>query len=122
MIKIFKLICCIFPNNPFYIICVTNQYSQYFWPENFRINQLSASLQKKGNKVTVLTGLPNYPEGKIYEDYTKSPHSYNKYDGVEILRVPLLPRGKNKLFLLLNYFSFCLSACTLVIQKFGKKF
>ena len=33
--------------------------SQYFWPENFRINQLSTALLKKGNRVTVLTGLPN---------------------------------------------------------------
>ena len=91
--------------------------SQYFWPENFRINQLSAALQKKGNKVTVLTGLPNYPEGKIYESYTKSPQNYNNYDGVDIIRVPLLPRGKNKFFLLLNYISFCISASTIGYSK-----
>ena len=95
--------------------------SQYFWPENFRINQLSAALQKKGNKVTVLTGLPNYPEGKIYKSYAKSPQNYLKYDEVEIIRIPLLPRGKNKFFLLLNYFSFCLSACTLGYLKIWKR-
>ena len=95
--------------------------SQYFWPENFRINELSAALLKKGNRVTVLTGLPNYPEGKIYESYIKSPQNYNEYNGVEIIRVPLIPRGKNKFFLLLNYFSFCLSACTLGYSKLWKR-
>ena len=87
--------------------------SQYFWPENFRINQLSTALIKKGNRVTVLTGLPNYPEGEIYESYTNQPKNYNEYNGVEIIRVPLLPRGKNKFFLILNYFSFCLTASTI---------
>ena len=82
--------------------------SQYFWPENFRINQLSTALLNKGNKVTVLTGLPNYPEGKIYKSYIKSPQNYNEYNRVEIIRVPLFPRGKNKFFLILNYFSFCI--------------
>ena len=43
--------------------------SQYFWPENFRINELSNQLKILGNEVTVLTGLPNYPEGKIYEEF-----------------------------------------------------
>ena len=95
--------------------------SQYFWPENFRINQLSTALLKKGNRVTVLTGLPNYPEGKIYESYVKSPQKYNDLNGVEIIRVPLLPRGKNKFLLTLNYLSFCFSASTIGFYKLWKK-
>ena len=55
--------------------------SQYFWPENFRINQLSTALLKKGNSVTVLTGLPNYPEGEIYKSYSEFPQNYSKYRG-----------------------------------------
>jgi hypothetical protein len=43
--------------------------TQYYWPENFRINDLSESLYKTGYDVTVLTGLPNYPEGKLYKGY-----------------------------------------------------
>ena len=43
--------------------------SQYFWPENFRINEISQELSKLGNKVSVLTGMPNYPEGFFYEDF-----------------------------------------------------
>ena len=42
--------------------------SQYFWPENFRINDLAVGLIDKGYDVSVLTGLPNYPEGKFYKN------------------------------------------------------
>ena len=43
--------------------------SQYFWPEQFRINDIAEDLVNKGHKVDVLTGVPNYPQGKIFEDY-----------------------------------------------------
>lgn len=95
--------------------------SQYFWPENFRINQLSTELLKKGNKVTVLTGLPNYPEGNIFESFIKDPSKYSELDGVEIIRVPLFPRRKKKIFLLINYISFCLSASTIGYFKLWKR-
>ena len=44
--------------------------SQYFWPENFRINDLAIELVNRGYKVDVLTGQPNYPEGKFYVGYS----------------------------------------------------
>ena len=43
--------------------------TQYYWPENSRVTDIAESLQKEGNEVTVLTGLPNYPEGYIFEGY-----------------------------------------------------
>ena len=43
--------------------------SQYFWPETFRVNDLAQELVLRGNEVTVLTGKPNYPQGKIYKGY-----------------------------------------------------
>ena len=33
--------------------------SQYFWPENFKINDVAKGLVEKGYDVSVLTGLPN---------------------------------------------------------------
>ena len=42
--------------------------SQYFWPENFRINDLVLELEKKGHEITLLTGIPNYPDGIIFQD------------------------------------------------------
>jgi len=44
-------------------------WTQYFWPENFHINAVARSLHEQGIEVTVLTGKPNYPEGKIFEGY-----------------------------------------------------
>jgi hypothetical protein len=44
--------------------------TQYFWPENFIINQLAITLKKQGNDVVIATGKPNYPDGKIFEGYT----------------------------------------------------
>ena len=46
--------------------------SQYFWPESFRINDLAIGLQNRGHEVTVFTGLPNYPHGKLYPGYDYS--------------------------------------------------
>ena len=46
--------------------------SQYFWPENFRVNELSEELNKLGHKVTILTGYPNYPSGRIFEEFKKT--------------------------------------------------
>ena len=43
--------------------------SQYFYPENLRINDLVFSLKKRGHDIEVLTGKPNYPSG-IYAKVT----------------------------------------------------
>jgi glycosyltransferase involved in cell wall biosynthesis len=88
--------------------------SQYFRPENFRINDLALKLQQRNHKVTVLTGMPNYPEGKIAEGYAKFTTRRDNWEGIEIIRVPLIPRQKSRGWqLALNYLSFMVSACIL---------
>jgi colanic acid biosynthesis glycosyl transferase WcaI len=97
--------------------------SQYFWPENFRINDLAKELLERGHEVTVLTGWPNYPEGKIYEDFWQHPQKYEKYENVKIIRVPLIPRGQGAIRLAVNYFCFVLSASIFgSINLIGNKF
>lgn len=97
--------------------------TQYFWPENMRINDLVRDFSEKGHKVTVLTGLPNYPEGQIYERYRAQPESFTEYCGASIVRVPLIPRGKRSINLILNYLSFFTMASTLGAWKLrGKHF
>ena len=76
--------------------------SQYFWPENFRINELSEELKKAGHNITVLTGYPNYPKGEIFEDFLKNKDKFNKYKGIKIIRIPILARKKGKLKLTLK--------------------
>lgn len=88
--------------------------TQYFWPENFRINDLALGLKAKGHHVTVLTGIPNYPDGRFFAGYGLFKKRVEDYYGVKVLRVPLAPRGKSKGWqLALNYFSFAFLASLL---------
>lgn len=88
--------------------------TQYFWPENFRINDLVSGLIERGNSVTVLTGIPNYPEGRFFPGYSLFRNTLQEYHGAKVVRVPLIPRGNGGgVKLALNYLSFVLSACFL---------
>lgn len=80
--------------------------SQYFWPEDFRVNDLVAELAARGHAVTVLTGVPNYPGGEVFPDFARDPSAYAAHAGAQVLRVPLRPRGQGKWRLVLNYWSF----------------
>ena len=83
--------------------------SHYFWPEQFRINDLTLSLQERGHDVTVLTGMPNYPEGRIFEGYGWWKSRRDEYEGVPLYRVPLFARRQGRGWqLALNYLSFVL--------------
>ena len=84
--------------------------SQYFWPENFRVNELAEGLNKLGHEITVLTGYPNYPKGFIYSNFQNNREKFNNYKGIEIIRVPIFPRKSNKFNLILNYLSFLLNS------------
>jgi glycosyltransferase involved in cell wall biosynthesis len=84
--------------------------SQYFWPENFRINDLVAEMVVRGHDVTVLTGIPNYPEGVVNSEFRDNPLKFSNWCGARVVRAPILARGKSSWRLLLNYLSFFLSA------------
>ncbi len=86
--------------------------SQYFWPESFRINEVVESLRQSGCEVAVLTGQPNYPEGKIYPGYRAwSSGRHDHTGGYPIYRTAIFPRGSGKGWrLALNYLSFVVSA------------
>lgn len=85
--------------------------SQYFWPEEFRINDICKGLVEEGHEVEVLTGIPNYPEGKYFDGFSIFKRGPKQYDGVKVRRCFCVPRGKNsKIKLVLNYFSFAISS------------
>lgn len=88
--------------------------SQYFWPETFRISEVSTALRDAGCEVTVLTGQPNYPDGEVFEGYSACAVASGQYEGLEVFRVPIVPRGHGSaLRLALNYLSFVVSAAIL---------
>ena len=81
--------------------------SQYFYPENFKINEIAFYLEKEGFDVTVLTSKPNYPEGKFFEGYNFFNKNTEFIKGVKIIRVPTIPRLNGGIFgMVLNYLSF----------------
>ena len=83
--------------------------SQYFYPEPFRINDICDEWVKRGYKVTVLTGIPNYPEGKFYKGYGWFKKRKDNWNGIDIIRIPLISRGHSSIRLILNYYSFVIS-------------
>ena len=80
--------------------------SQYFYPENFRINDFVDSLIERGNEVTIISAIPNYPTGKIVGSYKIFK---DKYKDIDLYRFPIFLRGNNKISLALNYLSFFFS-------------
>ncbi len=83
--------------------------TQYFYPEQFRINDICSEWIARGYEVTVITGIPNYPKGKYYEGYGLFKRRNETYNGIRIKRIPLIPRGHNTIMLALNYMSFVVS-------------
>ena len=85
-------------------------FSQHFWPENFRINDVALKLNSMGVKVNIFTGKPNYPDGVIKNKYKSFIPIRDKYKGIDILRFPILSRGNSSFTKLsFNYLSFILS-------------
>lgn len=82
---------------------------QYYYPENFQITPICEALVENGHKVTVLTGLPNYPSGIIPDDYKKN-HRNEIVNGVHVIRCYEIGRKKGAAYLALNYLSYVYSS------------
>jgi len=95
--------------------------SQYFWPEDFRINELVSAFCGRGHDVTVLTGKPNYPEGSVFPEFMEHPEKFAEYAGARIIRVPMFARGAGSLRILLNYSSFAVSSCFFATKALGDR-
>jgi glycosyltransferase involved in cell wall biosynthesis len=101
------------------ILIITN----HFWPENFRITDLAVGFRERGHEVSVLTGVPDYPEGRYYPGYGVIKRRFEQYRGVNIARFPLIPRRRGRaLQLALNYFSSAVFSCLFAPFYCRKKF
>ena len=97
--------------------------SQYFWPENFQINDVAIGLKDRGYDVTVLTGIPNYPGGKAFQGYTSFAFQTESFNGIPVVRTPHLLRARGRgRDLALNFLSFALSASLSAVCRLGKTF
>lgn len=84
--------------------------TQYFYPEEFKINDIAKFLVQSDHDVSVLTSVPNYPQGKIYDGYTMFNKRFETIDGIKIYRAPTIPRRKGSISLILNYISFVIAS------------
>ena len=97
--------------------------SQYFHPENFRINDFAKEFKNRGHNITVLTGIPNYPSGHFYEGYGIFKKRREIFEGIKIFRSPLIPRGSgSSLRLAINYISFVFGSIFTALFLINKKF
>jgi len=84
--------------------------TQYYFPEQFKINDICETLVKNGHTIQVLTGLPNYPKGIIFDEYKQGKNRIETINGVHIGRSYLVGRGSGTISLALNYLSFMVSS------------
>ena len=84
--------------------------SQYYFPEQFQINDIAPELVKRGHEITILCGLPNYPKGVYFEGFDNKESveikekEYFKQTGVHVIHIEQVLRSKNPLKLVMNYF------------------
>lgn len=91
---------------------------QYYWPDNFLVNEIAEELVVRGHKVTMLTGLPDYAANRIPKEYKWFRKRHELRNGVEIIRVPIIARHKGFVFRVLNYLSFFITSS--LYAKFHK--
>lgn len=98
--------------------------TQYFYPENFKGNDIAFEMQKKGHEVTVLTGIPNYPKGEFFNGYGYFKRRRETVNGVKVIRTFLIPRGNSTAIpLMVNYFTwFIFASFYAVYLALSKKF
>ena len=83
---------------------------QYFYPEVFRGNDIAFHWADEGHDVHVVCGVPNYPDGVFHKGYGWFKRRHEVVNGVKVTRLPIIPRGNNKIMLMLNYFSYLIVA------------
>lgn len=100
-------------------------YTNHFYPEQFKINEAVTWLSQEGFKLHIVTGWPNYPQGKIFKGYGPFKRSFEHQKNIKIRRLPLIPRGSgSKIRLVANYLSYFSSTFfyTIFLILFKKKY
>lgn len=96
--------------------------TEYFYPEEFKINDLALKWVEQGHQVHVLTQNPTYPFGKIFPDHNNSWFSIDHYQGITVYRVKAITGYKtNVLKKILKYFTFMVLGSFFAL-KHGKQY
>lgn len=94
---------------------------QYYSPEPFRVADICEALVKDGNEVDVVTSLPNYPMGKIYDGYRDGNHKNEIINGVNVHRVFTIGRKTGAIYRFINYYAYSI-ASTLYTARLKKEY
>ena len=97
--------------------------AERYWPEvgaaPSRLANMAEGLKKQGCEVDVLTSLPNYPKGKIFDGYRGCLSKYEMHGDVNLFRYWIFATvSRNPVFRILNMFSF---AITIWLFAFKRK-
>lgn len=96
--------------------------AEYFYPEEFKINEIAIEWKKKGYEVDILTQNPTYPLGKVFVGHKNKWFSKESFEGMNVYRVKAVTGYKTSLFKkLLKYFSFMILG-SIVSLKIGKRY
>ena len=89
------------------IIIVTNYFPPEIGAASNRINNLSNSLSDYYDYVNIIAPLPNYPTGKIFNNYSQKIYSKEKNDKINIYRYWIYPsNSKNIIKRIMSMLSF----------------
>jgi len=84
--------------------------TERFYPEDFIINSLAEHWAALGHKITVMTQVPSYPQGKVASSYVNLPFQTERWGKITIKRFFTVTGYRESLAKkLLNYVSFAVT-------------
>ena len=104
------------------IVVLTQNFPPEVGATAARLQRMTRSLAERGHQVTVITAMPNYPTGRVFDGYRGKVRSVEEADGVRVVRTWSFPsKSSNSLLRLISYASFALSSLLLGIRGLGRQ-
>ena len=104
------------------IVVLTQNFPPEVGATAVRLQRMTRSLAERGNQVTVITAMPNYPTGRVFDGYRGKVRSVEESDGIRVVRTWSLPtKSSNSILRLISYASFALSSLLLGIWGLGRQ-
>ena len=102
-------------------ICI---FTNHFYPEDFKVNDIAFELVNKGYDITVITAVPDYPKGKFFDGYNWFKKNNEDVYNCHVIRLPIIPRGKGTARnLAVQYLSYYISSSVFTFfHKFFHKY
>ncbi len=104
------------------ITVLTQNFAPEMGAKATRLFELTTRLAARGHAVTVITAMPNYPTGRVFEGYRRRLRIDEEIAGVRVVRTWLHPSESTRPFpRLLSYLSFMSSSMVLGWKGLGRQ-